>query len=117
MPNKYRMGGMPTDARGMNRNRPTAAGIAAAMRYWQQSFSGSRPPPDPQKETVDLAPTRPTAYGNIRQQQNITPTLMLATLIPGTYAALVANGAAVAGLTQLLPAVAVAIVSMIEGAR
>ena len=76
-----------------------------------------KPPPDPQKETADLAPTRPTAYGSIRQQQNITPTLMLATLMPRAAAALVANGAIISGLGQALPAVAVAIVSMIEGAR
>ena len=51
MPNN-RMPAKGTDARAMKRNRPTAAGIAAAWRYWQQSFAGiARPrPPDPRRD-------------------------------------------------------------------
>ena len=85
--------------------RPTARGTRG------------QPPPDPQKKTVDLAPTRPTAYSNIRQPQDSTTTLLLVRLMPNACAALLTNGAIISGLGQALPAVAVAIVSMIEGAR
>lgn len=112
MPTKYRMGGMPTDAHGMNRKPPTRAAIDRALAFY------AGPPPDPQKKTVDLAPTRPTAYSNIRQpqysaspsqHQGVSHSMLLARLMPRTAAALLSNGAAVAALAQLLPVTAAAL--------
>lgn len=114
MPNN-RMPAMGTDARAKTRKPPTAAGIAAAMRYWQQSFAGTRPPP-----TNDFATGQ---GGEVGADQNTNESAKntakaplaqpvshaMARMMPRTAAALLANGAAVAGLAQLLPVTAAAL--------
>lgn len=115
MPANYR-------TRAKTRKPPTASEIAAALAF----YAGARPPPDPEKtKAAGRAPEaalkdsneHPQNSTTRNQYQAVSHTMLLARLMPKTYAALLANGAIISGLGQALPAAAVAIVSMIEGAR
>ena len=86
------------------------------MRYWQQSFAGTRTPPTNDNASGQAGEvgadqnTNESAKNTPKAPQAQSVSHALARMMPRAAASLLANGAAVAGLGQLLP-VAVAALS------
>ncbi len=115
MPTKYRKPATGSDARAKKRTRPNADSIAAAMRYWQKSFAGTRPPPTNDNATGQGGEvgadqnTNESAKNTAKVPQAQPVSHALARMMPRAAAALLTNGAIITGLGQALPAVAVAV--------
>lgn len=104
-----------SDARAITRKPPTRAAIDSALKFY--AGARHRPPDDPGNgtapvatEAADTTETYTAKHTAITPKaQPVSHTLMLARLMPNACAALLANGAAVAGLAQLLPVTAAAL--------